>query len=170
MQDKIWEGAKKDTIGLNAFYNENKDNYLWPERVIGSVARSSNAKNIKKVRKLWASGKSNQSIDELLNKIQQNVIFSTGEFELGLSPLPESFTPRAKSQLSKIIKENNSFYIVNVKEFMPQSQKSLEDSRGQLISDYQTKLETQWILELKSKFNVKVNEDVFQKVKSIISK
>ena len=170
MQDKIWEGAKKDTIGLNAFYNENKANYLWPERVIGSVARSSNAKNIKKVRKLWASGKSNQSIDELLNKIQQNVIFSTGEFELGLSPLPESFTPRVKSQLSKIIKENNSFYIVNVKEFMPQSQKSLEDSRGQLISDYQTKLETQWILELKSKFNVKVNEDVFQKVKSIISK
>ena len=170
MQDKIWEGAKKDTIGLNAFYNENKDNYLWPERVIGSVARSSNAKNIKKVRKLWASGKSNQSIHELLNKIQQNVIFSTGEFELGLSPLPESFTPRVKSQLSKIIKENNSFYIVNVKEFMPQSQKSLEDSRGQLISDYQTKLETQWILELKSKFNVKVNEDVFQKVKSIISK
>ena len=170
MQDKIWEGAKKDTIGLNAFYNENKDKYLWPERVIGSVARSSNAKNIKKVRKLWASGKSNQSIDELLNKIQQNVIFSTGEFELGLSPLPESFTPRVKSQLSKIIKENNSFYIVNVKEFMPQSQKSLEDSRGQLISDYQTKLETQWILELKSKFNVKVNEDVFQKVKSIISK
>ena len=170
MQDKIWEGAKKDTIGLNAFYNENKANYLWPDRVIGSVARSSNAKNIKKVRKLWASGKSNQSIDELLNKIQQNVIFSTGEFELGLSPLPESFTPRVKSQLSKIIKENNSFYIVNVKEFMPQSQKSLEDSRGQLISDYQTKLETQWILELKSKFNVKVNEDVFQKVKSIISK
>ena len=170
MQDKIWEGAKKDTIGLNAFYNENKDNYIWPERVIGSVARSSNAKNIKKVRKLWRSGKSNQSIDELLNKIQQNVIFSTGEFELGLSPLPESFTPRVKSQLSKIIKENNSFYIVNVKEFMPQSQKSLEDSRGQLISDYQTKLETQWILELKSKFNVKVNEDVFQKVKSIISK
>jgi len=170
MQDKIWEGAKKDTIGLNAFYNENKDNYLWPERVIGSVARSSNAKNIKKVRKLWRSGKSNQSIDELLNKIQQNVIFSTGEFELGLSPLPESFTPRVKSQLSKIIKENNSFYIINVKEFMPQSQKSLEDSRGQLISDYQTKLETQWILELKSKFNVKVNEDVFQKVKSIISK
>ena len=138
--------------------------------MIGSVARSSNAKNIKKVRKLWGSGKSNQSIDELLNKIQQNVIFSTGEFELGLSPLPESFTPRVKSPLSKIIKENNSFYIVNVKEFMPQSQKSLEDSRGQLISDYQTKLETQWILELKSKFNVKVNEDVFQKVKSIISK
>jgi len=170
MQDKIWEGAKKDTIGLNAFYNENKANYLWPDRVIGSVARSSNAKNIKKVRKLWRSGKSNQSIDELLNKIQQNVIFSTGEFELGLSPLPESFTPRVKSPLSKIIKENNSFYIVNVNEFMPQSQKSLEDSRGQLISDYQTKLETQWILELKSKFNVKVNEDVFQKVKSIISK
>ena len=175
MQDKIWEGAKNDSVGIKAFYNLNKEYYLWPDRVVGSVVRSSNLKNVKKVRKLWIKGYSNQMIDELLNKTKQNVIFSNGEFALGESPLPQSFTittggeSEIKSPISKVIEENNSFYVVNVNEFKPQSQKSLEEAKGQLISDYQTKLEAQWILELKSKFDVNVNQDIFQKVKSIIS-
>jgi peptidyl-prolyl cis-trans isomerase SurA len=170
MQDKIWEGAKNDTIGLNVFYNSNKENYLWPDRIIGSVARSSNAKTIKKVRKLWSKGKSNQEIDDLLNNRQQNVIFSSGEFELGQSPLPDSFTVSTKSPLSKVIEENNNFYVVNSKELKPKSQKTMEEAKGQLISDYQLQLETQWVLELKSKFEIKVNENVLQKVNNIISK
>ena len=175
MQDKIWEGAKNDSVGIKAFYNLNKEYYLWPDRVVGSVVRSSNLKNVKKVRKLWIKGYTNQMIDELLNKTKQNVIFSNGEFALGESPLPQSFTittwgeSEIKSPISKVIEENNSFYVVNVNEFKPQSQKSLEEAKGQLISDYQTKLEAQWILELKSKFDVNVNQDIFQKVNSIIS-
>lgn len=175
MQDKIWEGAKNDSVGIKAFYNLNKEYYLWPDRVVGSVVRSSNLKNVKKVRKLWIKGYTNQMIDELLNKTKQNVIFSNGEFALGESPLPQSFTitpgveSGVKSPISKVIEENNSFYVVNINEFKPQSQKSLEEAKGQLISDYQTKLEAQWILELKSKFDVNVNQDIFQKVKSIIS-
>jgi len=170
MQDKIWEGAKNDSIGLSAFYNTNKENYLWPDRIVGSVARSSNAKTIKKVRKLWSKGKSNQEIDDLLNASQQNVMFSSGQFELGQTPLPDSFTIRTKSPLSKVIEENNNFYVVNSKELKPKSQKTMEEAKGQLISDYQLELEAQWVLELKSKFEIKVNEDVLQKVNIIISK
>ena len=170
MQDKIWEGAKNDSIGLNAFYNTNKENYLWPDRIVGSVARSSNAKTIKKVRKLWSKGKSNQEIDDLLNTSQQNVMFSSGQFELGQTPLPESFTANTKVSLSKVIEENNNFYVVNSTEFKPKSPKSIEESKGQLISDYQIILEAQWIVELKSKFEVNVNENVLQKVNNIISK
>ena len=77
MQDKIWEGAKNDSIGLQEFYNANKQNYVWPERIEGSVARSTNAKYIKKVRKYWQKNSSNEEIDEAINKDQQNVIFST---------------------------------------------------------------------------------------------
>jgi peptidyl-prolyl cis-trans isomerase SurA len=46
----------------------------------------------------------------------------------------------------------------------------MEEAKGQLISDYQLQLETQWVLELKSKFEIKVNENVLQKVNNIISK
>jgi peptidyl-prolyl cis-trans isomerase SurA len=169
MQDKIWEGAKNDSIGLQEFYNANKQNYVWPERIEGSVARSTNAKYIKKVRKYWQKNSSNEAIDEAINKDQQNVIFSNGELELGQAPLPKSFNVRTKSPISEVIKENNSFYVVNVKEFKPKSQKTFEEAKGQLIADYQIALESKWTQGLRAKFEVDVNESVLAKVKALIS-
>jgi len=169
MQDKIWEGAKNDSIGLQEFYNANKQNYVWPERIEGSVARSTNAKYIKKVRKYWQKNSSNEAIDEAINKDQQNVIFSNGELELGQAPLPKSFNVRTKTPISEVIKENNSFYVVNVKEFKPKSQKTFEEAKGQLIADYQIALESKWTQELRAKFKVDVNESVLAKVNALIS-
>ena len=168
MQDKIWEGAKNDSIGLQEFYNANKQNYVWPERIEGSVARSTNAKYIKKVQKYWQKNSSNEAIDEAINKDQQNVIFSNGELELGQAPLPKSFNVRTKTPISEVIKENNSFYVVNVKEFKPKSQKTFEEAKGQLIADYQIALESKWTQELRTKFKVDVNESVLAKVNALI--
>ena len=167
MQDKIWDGAKNDSIGLQTFYNENKQNYVWPDRLEGSVARSSDSKYIKKVLKYWKNNKTNQVIDEALNEAQQNVIFSNGELEIGHSALPKSF--EFKTGLSKVIKENANYYVVNVTELKPSIQKTFEEAKGQLISDYQTELELKWIQELRSKYTVKVNQDVLSKVKLLIS-
>ena len=167
MQDKIWDGAKNDSIGLQNFYDENKPNYVWPDRIEGSVARSSDSKYIKKVLKYWKNNRTNQEIDEALNTSQQNVIFSNGELEIGHSALPPSF--EFKAGLSKVIKENANYYVVNVTELKPSTQKTFEEAKGQLISDYQTELELKWIQELRSKYTFKVNQDVLSKVKLLIS-
>ncbi|CAI8225603.1 MAG: Foldase protein PrsA 1 [Formosa sp. Hel1_33_131] len=167
MQDKIWDGAKNDSIGLQNFYDENKPNYVWPDRIEGSVARSSDSKYIKKVLKYWKNNRTNQEIDEALNTSQQNVIFSNGELEIGHSALPPSF--EFKAGLSKVIKENVNYYVVNVTELKPSTQKTFEEAKGQLISDYQTELELKWIQELRSKYTFKVNQDVLSKVKLLIS-
>jgi len=167
MQDKIWEGAKNDSIGLQEFYNENKQNYIWPDRIEGSVARSSDAKYIKKVRKYWAKNQSNKMIGEALNKEQQNVIFSTGELELGHPTLPKS-TP-FKTGLSKVIEENSNFYVIKVTALKPSAPKTFEEAKGQLLSDYQQVLESQWINELRTKFKVVINQDVLAKVNALIS-
>ena len=100
MQDKIWEGAKNDSIGLQEFYNSNKQNYIWPDRIEGSVARSADAKYIKKVRKYWSKNQSNKVIDEALNEEQQNVMFSNGEFELEHPKLPKRI--QFKTGISKV--------------------------------------------------------------------
>ena len=168
MQDKIWEGAKNDSIGLQEFYNANKQNYVWPDRIEGSVARSSDEKHIKKVRKYWKKNQSNEMIDEALNKEQQNVIFSNGEFELGHPTLPK--TLEFKTGLSKVIEENSNFYVVNVTALKPTTQKTFEEAQGQLIADYQVVLESEWIQELRTKFKVDINEDVLAKVNVLISK
>ena len=167
MQDKIWEGAKNDSTGLQEFYNLNKQNYIWPDRIEGSVARSSNAKYIKKVRKYWAKNKSIKMIDEVLNKKQQNVIFSNGELELGHPTLPKSIP--YKTGLSNVIKENSNFYVINVTALKPTTLKTFEEAKGQLLADYQIVLESEWINDLRAKFKVVINQDVLAKVNAIIS-
>ncbi len=167
MQDKIWEGAKNDSTGLQEFYNLNKQNYIWPDRIEGSVARSSNAKYIKKVRKYWAKNKSIKLIDEVLNKKQQNVIFSNGELELGHPTLPKSIP--YKTGLSDVIKENSNFYVINVTALKPTTLKTFEEAKGQLLADYQIVLESEWINDLRAKFKVVINQDVLAKVNAIIS-
>ena len=117
--------------------------------------------------KYWKNNRTNQEIDEALNTSQQNVIFSNGELEIGHSALPPSF--EFKAGLSKVIKENVNYYVVNVTELKPSTQKTFEDAKGQLISDYQTELELKWIQELRSKYTFKVNQDVLSKVKLLIS-
>ena len=167
MQDKIWEGAKNDSLGLQKYYNENKDNYTWPDRIEGSVARSSNSKTIKKVRKLWGKNTSNADIKTALNKIEQKVMFSNGEFELGHPALPQDI--ELQTGISKIIEENSNYYIINVTAVNPAAHKTFEEAKGQLIADYQTVLESDWIKELRDKYEVNINSSVLQKVNTLIS-
>ena len=168
MQDKIWEGAKNDSVGLQEFYNANKQNYVWPKRVEGSVARSTNAKHIKKVRKHWSRNKSNAAIAEALNtNNEQNVIFTNGEFEIGHSALPNTF--EAVKGVSKVIQENSNYYVLNISAIKPESVKSFEEAKGQVIADYQVVLESEWLDELRVKFDVVVHEDVLKKVNELIS-
>ena len=167
MQDKIWEGAKNDSIGLQEFYNLNKQNYIWPDRIEGSVARSSDKTYIKKVRKYWAKNQSNKMIDEALNKEQQNVIFSNGELELGHPALPKSFP--FKTGVSEVIEENSNFYVINITALKPPALKTFEEAKGQLLADYQITLESDWINELRAKFKVDINQDVLAKVNALIS-
>jgi peptidyl-prolyl cis-trans isomerase SurA len=167
MQDKIWEGAKNDSIGLQEFYNLKKQNYIWPDRIEGSVARSSDKTYIKKVRKYWAKNQSNKMIDEALNKEQQNVVFSNGELELGHPALPKSFP--FKTGVSEVIEENSNFYVINITALKPTALKTFEEAKGQLLADYQITLESDWINELRAKFKVDINQDVLAKVNALIS-
>ena len=52
---------------------------------------------------------------------------------------------------------------------MPESQKTILEAKGQLISDYQNELESRWILDLKSKFDIELNEEVLQNVVKVVS-
>jgi peptidyl-prolyl cis-trans isomerase SurA len=56
--------------------------------------------------------------------------------------------------------------VVKVNKVLPAGPKSLEDAKGRVINDYQQYLESTWVDGLKKEFTVKVNQDVFEKVKT----
>ena len=71
--------------------------------------------------------------------------------------------------MSKVIQENSNYYVLNISAIKPESVKSFEEAKGQVIADYQVVLESEWLDELRVKFDVVVHEDVLKKVNELIS-
>ncbi|WP_323788528.1 peptidylprolyl isomerase [Psychroserpens sp.] len=167
MEKQVWNAASKDTIGLKAFYEKHKSNYMWEDRVDAVILSSANEKMIEKAIALLDKGKSTEIIEAELNQDEaQNIISTTGVFELGDQALPTDF--EFKKGVSKIYQHNDAYHVVMVKSVMSKSHKTLDESRGRVVSDYQNQIEKDWINSLNQRYKVKVNNKVLKKVKSQI--
>ena len=164
MEKEIWNKSKTDTLGLKNFYEANKSNYKWKNRLEATVVSSTKMDVIKAAQKMLKKKKTPQEIKDKLNeKGVVNVMANAGTFEEGSDALPKN-TP-LKVGISDIIKEGDYYFITNVTKILPAGPKSLEESKGRVINDYQQYLEDNWVKDLKKEFTVQVNQEVFQNVK-----
>ena len=133
------------------------------------VAIGTPSKILKKVSKLLSENIALDQIKSLVNSNNKvDVIFTSGIMDAEHQALPESFD--FKKGISEIHKHNDAFVVVNVKDVLPQEQKTLEEAKGTVISDYQNYKEENWLKDLRGKYNVEVNQDVLEKVKSQLKK
>ena len=169
MEKEIWVKAKTDTIGLEAFYQNHKNDYLWQKRVDVDILSSTDAKTIKTAHSYLKKGKSLDYIKEKLNKDDKvNIMVKSGVYEEDYDVLPD-FTITTKG-VTPILSKGNYSFVVNVKEVKPSQPKTIEECKGKLINDYQQYLESNWVNELKKEFSVSVNQEVFNKIKKQLQK
>ena len=162
--DKVWSKAVKDSAGIENFYEQNKDNYTWDERVKARVYTCANSETADLLREELELNPA-VSDDDLLKKFnktgQTNLYIDTGTYvageneyvdvsnwEVGLSQ--NHFTP------------TNKAVIVKIEKVLEPQHKKLSEIRGQVISDYQEHLEKEWVESLKNKYTVKLNEKVLE--------
>lgn len=167
MENEIWNKASKDSTGLEEYYKANKSKYQWGKRVEVLMASSANKNKLQEALKMMKNGKSEEDIKAKLNTdSEKHIIFTKGVYDLSDSRLPNDF--EAKEGLSKIYRHNDAFHVMDVKAVMPEAIKTLEEARGNVINDYQSELETNWIDGLYKRFSVEVNEKVLESVKTKI--
>ncbi len=164
LQKNIWTKAEKDTVGLQNFFDQNKSDYKWKERVDVDIASCTKLEKATEVQKLLTEGK---SLDEIKKQVNDgatiHVLFNSGIYEIGSRKLPKEFV--AKKGVSKVIVEDEKhFSIIKVKDILPISQKELKDIKGKVISDYQEELEKNWIKDLRKRYTVKVNSKTLKKL------
>ncbi|WP_417881704.1 peptidylprolyl isomerase [Xanthomarina gelatinilytica] len=169
METEIWNAAKKDSVGLQTYYNNHKDNYFWNQRVDAVVASSAKKTTIKKVQKLLQNNQTPEQIKAALNSESEiDVIFTSGIMDAQHQSLPADF--KFKTGVSDIYKFNEGYIVANVKEVLPKETKSFDEAKGAVISDFQNHKEANWILSLEEKYQVNVNQDVLESVKKQLNK
>jgi len=156
----VWNKAVNDTVGLNQYFIDNQQNYMWNDRVEASIYTCSNKTIASRVKFQLFLLQSNDKILKNINKesplnlqIQSdtfeendNVYIQKSEKKLGLN--------------SDIVLDDGSVVLVYVKNKIPATNKDLSDVKGKVISDYQSHLENQWIDKLRKKYTIKINKEV----------
>ncbi len=165
LQDKVWKRAEKDTVGLQSFFNTNRENYKWSKRgdvILASCTQKDKALLVKKFLE------ENKSIDEIKKLVNQgatiHVIFTEGVLEEGHHKLPKDFLFKEIGIAYVVSASKNEFTVIKVKEILPPTLMKLKETRGKVVNDFQEYLEVNWIKELKQKYPVKIKKSVLKKL------
>ena len=160
----VWSKAVKDTAGLAAFYDANKQKFMWPERASVVIYTCSSSDIAKKVRKMVKDGKDKSEIAGELNKESQlNLQVQEGTY----AKEDNALLSKASWQvgLSNDIADNDQVVILQFKEIIPPSIKKLDEARGMITSEYQTYLEQEWIKSMRKEHTFAVNKEVLHSIK-----
>jgi len=169
METTIWNTAKSDSLEIENYYNTHKVKYVFPKRVDAVVASSKDERTLKKVSKLMEEGMALDQIKGLINSNDKiDVIFTSDVMDENHQALPKGF--EFKKGISKIYNHHNAFVLVLVDEVLPETQKTFEESKGAVISDYQLFKEKNWLQELGKKYKIEINQKALEYVKSQIKK
>ena len=171
MDRNVWSRASKDTVGLKAYYEENKSKYMWEPGFTGVVYKFKDENSMEQAKKILADkDKKEEDVVKALN-VPNNVdavSVQRGRFEFkNFKDVPQSDIKAGK--ITNGVKSADGKYtMVKVDEVFNQpSQKTLDEARGYVVAEYQDFLERNWNEQMRKKYPMKLNDDVF---KSMVKK
>lgn len=164
---KVWSKAVKDTVGLKDFYEKNKTNYMWGERVDATIYICANDKAASDTKKMLKNatkkGYKDQDILDAINKDNStNLKIEKNIFNKGDNSYIDQIDK--KEGLSVDIKNDKAVVFVNINKIIAPQPKTINEIRGIITHDYQTTLEKEWIASLKSKYKVDVDKEVLKNI------
>lgn len=169
---EVWSKATNDTLGIEKFYKQHKNNYLWGKRTLSTIYTFNNKKYLPKIEKLAEKiAKKNKNINKEIEKFKTKINKKDTNFELKavqnkyLQGDNQWIDKLKKTKgLSNPIEENGNIKLIYINGEVPPEPKLINEVRGLIIADYQNELEKNWIKKLKQKYKVEINEKVLKEI------
>ncbi|MDC0204294.1 peptidylprolyl isomerase [Flavobacteriales bacterium] len=162
---KVWTKAVEDTIGLQGYFKENLDKYKWENRVDATIYTCTDFSTARKVKTQLFKKKfglivTSDEILELANAATPlSLQIQSKKFTKGDNKYIDSVD--WKVGISPDIKlDDGSIIVIEINELLDATNKALNETRGKVISDYQTQLETEWISKLRKKYTISINNTI----------
>lgn len=165
----VWSKAINDTVGLETFYNANKDKYQWSTRYEIKEYKCSDLKIAKALYKAFTKKFEDQiTINKLNKKNSNNVVLSKTELlERNVKPEIDNFLQEKqindKPGTTYVFIDEKKLVITTIKVRGPEP-KTINEARGIITADYQNYLEQEWVKYLRSKYNVIVHDEVIRSI------
>ena len=161
---KVWTKAVEDSVGLQSFYNANKSKYTWENRVDATVYSCIDLGTAKAVKRaIHKKHRGNITDAEILIKTNTDAPLSlqinSKKFVKGDNEYVDAVDWKLGFAVDVKTKDG-SYIIVDIHEVLESGIKELNETRGKVISDYQNALDLEWIVLLKDKYKVSINQEV----------
>lgn len=168
MDRNVWRKASTDTTGLKAFYETKKNKYQWEPGFKGAVYIFKNEAVMNAGKKLLSKGAmKDEDVVKKLNTdtMPDAVTIQRGRYEFSkFKDYPQSELVKGKITSAKK-NDNGTYSFVMVDEvYNTNVPKTLDEAKGYIVAEYQDYLEKTWHEELRKKYPLKVNEDVFRQM------
>ena len=169
----VWGKAAQDSIGLLDFYEATRDtlqkreDFIWGERFRGKIYRCSDVETMNRLEILLNENVCDEDILSAINadNSKSKLRIESGAWEEGANPVIDHFIHQGKKPKGEKV---DLIKVVGGK--IGPEPKTLEDSRGLYISEYQTYLGHLWLKELRAKYEVAVNNKVLKRIRKKESK
>lgn len=167
MDQQIWTKASKDTTGLKAYYEQNKNRYLWEPGFTGAIYRFKNEEILNKGLTFLKANKK-ATVEDVVQEINSDLLpdgvtVQTGRYEFSrFKDVPRE--ELVAGTITKAIQNSDgTFSVIQTEEvFNSNTTKSLDDARGYVVAEYQDFLEKTWNETLQKKYPVSVDQKVLQ--------
>ncbi len=168
MDQRVWSKAVSDTLGLAHFHKEHKNDYLWNERTEAYLVTCKEGTDLAGIRKAYKKiqkGKWDQ--DELNSRYCSNdtlpcITLSHLLVEEGENKQVDAMN--GIPGLGEVLEDEGAKSFIILKGIRASEPKLLSEARGQITSDYQNYLESEWIKELKQKYAVEVDKVLLSRI------
>ncbi len=174
--ERVWSKAVKDTIGLKEFYNNTSDNYMWGERLEAHIIILNDPSQEKEIRQMITRANARKkSLTEAGLDTLDNVMIEKGVYAKGINSFIDKIEWKEGQSLAAPLTDFNDLYdgrshnentiiFAVVYKIREPEHKTLDEARGIITSDYQNYLEEEWIISLKEKYPITINEEVLEDI------
>ena len=165
MEEQVWNKAVEDTTGLNEYYERNKNNYMWNDRVKAIVLTSTDKGNVEELTAFLSGDVTIDSVRTYLKngKVKASARFSFYQkgdnINIDVMEWKEGVLNTFESTV------DNTTQLIKIVEVRPSEPKTFKEAKGLVTSGYQAELETLWLQQLREKYPVNVNQKLLKKVK-----
>lgn len=163
---EVWDKAAKDDAGLDAYFKDHKNDYVWDgPRYKGVAYFVSDKKDIKAVKKCVKGLAFEQWTDALRHTFNQDSVkqvqAQVGIFKTGDNSLVDKQVFKVAGKTVETPEGYPYAAVYGKKLKRPQS---YLDVRSDVLNDYQDMLEKAWVYDLRQRYKFSVNQDVLKTV------